>query len=126
MNQNNVVSLKGATNLSGKEFRVVTLTANGVDVCASTAQPIGTLIRAAPVQEDGNYLGKAVAVQLGPASVHFCMMGTGTGAIAAGTLLGLDTVAGNEGMLIPGGTVAISVDAFNSAPGVIVRVIFII
>ena len=124
MNTSNVLSLPAAGNLTGKEFRVVALTSAGVDLCASSGTPIGTLLRAQPVQEDGSYAGDAVAVQLCPGSMHFCMIGNSSAAIAAGAVLQLDSAVGNEGKLIPGGTLARAVEAFNAADGVIVRVIF--
>lgn len=124
MNTNNVVSLPAATNLTGKEYRVVTMTSAGVDLCGSSATAFGTLIRAQPYQEDGNYAGDAVAVQLCPASIHFAMIGNSSAAIAAGAAMQLDSAVGNEGKLIPGGTLARTVDSFNAADGAIVRVIF--
>jgi hypothetical protein len=124
MNPSNVLSLPAAGNLTGKEFRVVTLTSAGVDLCASGAVHIGTLLRAQPVQDDGNYAGDAVSVLLCPGSMHFAMIGNSSAAIAAGAALQLDSAVGNEGKLIPGGTLARAADAFNAADGVIVRVIF--
>src|SRR5262245_4300861 len=123
MNTNNVVSLPAATNLTGKEFRLVKLTSTGVDL-AGSATAIGTLVRAQPYQEDGQYAGDAVAVQLCPGSVHFAMIGNSSAAIAAGAALTYDAAAGNEGKLIPGGSLAFSCDSFNAADGAIVRVIF--
>ena len=124
MNPNNVLSLPAASNLTGKEYRVVKLTSTGVDLCDSAGVAIGTLIRAQPFQEDGQYVGDAVAVQLCPASMHFAMIGNSSAAVAAGAALQLDTALGNEGKLIPGGTLARAVDAFQAADGAIVHVIF--
>jgi hypothetical protein len=64
MNTNNVISAPAAANLNGKEFRVVTIGSSGIDLCASSGTPIGTLIRGQNVLEDGTYVGKAVAVGL--------------------------------------------------------------
>jgi hypothetical protein len=125
MNTNNVVSAPAAANLTGKEFRVVKLSSAGIDLCDSAASPLGTLIRAQVYQEDGVYAGKAVAVQLAPGSVHFAMIGNSSAAIAAGAKLQLDTAVGNEGKLIPGGTLAVAWDSFNAADGAIVRVVFL-
>jgi hypothetical protein len=124
MNTNNVVSAPAAADLTGKEYRVVKLTAAGIDICTSADTPIGTLHRAQPHQEDGTYAGKAVAVQLKAASVHFCTIGNSSAAVAKGAVLGLD--AANPGMLIPGGTgtIAYAWDAFTAFTGAIVRVIF--
>jgi len=123
MNTNNVLSLPAATNLTGKEFRLVKLTSAGVDL-AGSATAIGTLIRAQVVQEDGAYAGKAVAVQLCPGSMHFAMIGNSSAAVAAGAPLTYDAAVGNEGKLVPGGSLCFAVESFNAADGAIVRVIF--
>jgi hypothetical protein len=125
MDTNNVVSAPAATNLNGKEFRVVTVGSAGIDLCASTGAPIGTLIRGQNVQEDGVYAGKSVAIQLAPGSIHFAMIGASSAAVAAGANLQLDAAVGNEGKLIPGGTLAKAWDSFNAADGAIVRVVFL-
>lgn len=125
MNTNNVVSAPGAANLTGKEFRLVKIGSAGIDLCDSSSVPIGTLIRSMPVQEDGVYAGKAVAVQLCPGSIHFAMIGNSSAAVAAGANLQLDAAVGNEGKLIPGGTLAKAWDSFNAADGAIVRVVFL-
>jgi hypothetical protein len=125
MNTNNVVSLPGAVDLGGKEHYVVKLTANGVDLAASTdiAIIIGTLMRAAPRQEDGVYLGKAVSVFRLHAGIHYAVMG-GAATVVAGDTLALD--AANPGKLVKSATapVAVAVDPFTSVNGAIVRVIF--
>lgn len=123
MDQYNIVSLKAASNLTGQEFKLVTITSGGCDLCPSSGQPIGTLIRAMPFQEDGNYVGKAVAVQLKEGSVHFAMIGNSSAVVPSGSLLQQDPA--NVGKLIPGGNLAITIDAFTAADGVITRVIFL-
>lgn len=126
MNTNNVVSAPGARDLSGKEHSVVKMTSTGIDIATSAdaAVIVGTLQRAAPHQEDGNYLGKAVAVFRRYAGVHYAIIGASSAAVAQGATLGLD--AANPGQLVPGGTpVAVAWDAFTAASGAIVRVVFI-
>jgi hypothetical protein len=126
MNTNNVVSLPGALDLGGKEHFVVKLTATGVDLATSAdlALIIGTLMRAAPRQEDGVYVGKAVAVFRRYAGIHYAVIGASAAVVAPGDTLALD--AANPGKLIKSGTTpcAIAVDAFTSVNGAIVRVIF--
>lgn len=127
MDTNNVVSLKEASDLSGKEYRCVKLTSTGVDIATSSdgAILLGTLLRAAPHQEDGVYAGKACAVFRRYSGVHFAMIGNSSAAVAAGATLALD--AANPGMLVPSGSnvVAVACDAFTAASGAIVRVIFV-
>jgi hypothetical protein len=126
MNTNNVVSAPGAADLSGKEHFCVKMTTTGVNLATSAdgAILLGTLMRAAPRQEDGVYLGKAVAVFRRYAGVHYAVIGNSSAAVAQGATLGLD--AANPGKLVPGGTtVAISWDAFTAADGAIVRVVFV-
>jgi hypothetical protein len=127
MDTYNVVSAPAATNLNGKEFRVVKVGSAGIDLCDSASSPIGTLLRGQNVQEDGVYAGKAVAVQLCPASIHFAMIGASSAAIACGASLVLDAAVGNEGKLIPGAApgIAKAWDSFNAADGAIVRVVFL-
>lgn len=125
MNPNNIVSLPAASNLTGQEYKVVTITSGGCDLCTAAGNPIGTLIRAMPFQEDGTYAGKAVTVQLKEGSIHFAMIGNSSAAITPGTLFQLDPATGNQGKLIPGGNLAICNDAFQAADGAIVRVIFL-
>jgi hypothetical protein len=127
MNTNNVVSADAATNLTGKEYRVVKLTSTGVDLCTSAATAIGTLIRAMPYQEDGVYLGKSVAVQLLKSSLHFATIGNSSAAVAKGATLALDPATGNEGKLVPSGSnvIALAWEAFAAADGAVVRVIFV-
>lgn len=126
MDINSVVSLKAAGDLTGQEYKCIKLTSTGATIATSAdaAILVGTMIRAMPHQEDGNYVGKAIAVHRRYSGVHFAMIGNSSAAVAAGATLGLD--AANPGMLVPGGTtVAVSVDAFTAASGVIVRVIFV-
>jgi hypothetical protein len=126
MNTNNVVSAPGAANLSGKEHHVVKMTATGIDIATSAdgAIMLGTLLRAAPYQEDGVYVGKSVAVLRLHAGIHYAVIGASSAAVAQGAALGLD--AANPGKLVPGGTtVAVAWDAFQAASGVIVRVAFL-
>ncbi len=126
MNTNNVVSAPGAADLSGKEHFVVKMTSTGINLATSAdaAVVVGTLMRAAPHQEDGIYLGKAVAVFRRYAGVHYAVIGNSSAAVAQGASLGLD--AANPGKLIPGGTaVAVAWDAFTAADGAIIRVVFI-
>jgi hypothetical protein len=126
MNTNNVVSAPGAADLSGKEHFVVKMTSTGVNLATSADAAIllGTLHRAAPRQEDGVYIGKAVAVFRRYAGVHYAVIGNSSAAVAQGATLGLD--AANPGKLVPGGTaVAVAWDAFTAADGAIVRVVFI-
>lgn len=127
MNTNNVISLPGAADLSGKEHFVVKMTATGVDIAAlaDIAIIIGTLMRAAPRQEDGVYVGKAVAVFRKAAGMHYAVIGASVAAVSPGATLVVDTA--NPGKLVPGGTnpVAVAVDAFTAVNGAIVRVLFI-
>ena len=127
MDINNVVSLKAAGDLTGQEYKCIKLTSTGAALATSADSAIfvGTMIRAMPKQEDGNYVGKAIAVHYRyGGGVHYVMIGASSAAVAAGAALGLD--AANPGMLIPGGTtVAISVDAFTAASGAVVRAMFI-
>lgn len=126
MNTNNVVSAPGAADLSGKEHYCVKMTTTGVNLATSAdgAILLGTLMRAAPRQEDGIYIGKAVAVFRRYAGVHYAAIGASSAAVAQGATLGLD--AANPGKLVPGGTtVAIAWDAFTAADGAIVRVVFV-
>lgn len=129
MNTNNVVSLPASADLTGKEHYVVKLQTGppaGVALATSadSAVVIGTLQRAMPKQEDGVYLGKAVAVFRRYTGIHFAVIGNSSAAVAAGASLGLD--AANPGKLIPGGTaVAVTTDAFTAADGAIVNVMFI-
>jgi|SRR6185436_659587 hypothetical protein len=127
MNTNNVISLKAAGDLTGQEYKVIKLTSTGADIATSSdgAVMIGTMIRAMPKQEDGVYLGKAIAVHRRYSGVHYAMIGASSAAVAAGATLALD--AANAGMLVPSGSnvVAVSVDAFTAASGAIVRVIFV-
>lgn len=126
MNTNNIVSAPGARDLSGKEHFAVKMTSTGIDLATSADAAIllGTLHRAAPRQEDGVYLGKAVAVFRRYAGVHYAVIGNSSAAVAQGATLGLD--AANPGKLVPGGTaVAVAWDAFTAADGAIVRVAFI-
>jgi hypothetical protein len=129
MDTNNVVSLPGSADLSGKEHFCVKMVAgppSGVAIATSAdaAVLLGTLHRSAPHQEDGNYVGKAVAVFRRYAGVHFAVIGNSSASVTPGTTLGLDPA--NPGMLIPGGTaVAVALDAFTAATGNIVRVAFI-
>jgi hypothetical protein len=127
MNINNVVSAPAASNLGGKEHQIVKMTATGIDIATSAdgALIVGTLLRAQPVQEDGNYVGKSVAVLRRYAGVHYVMIGNSTAAVAQGATLVLD--AANPGRLIPGATspVAVAWDAFTAANGAIVRAVFI-
>lgn len=126
MNTNNVVSLPAAANLTGKEHYIVKMTSTGVDIAASTdvAAILGTLMRAQPYQEDGVYVGDAVAVFRRYAGIHYAVIGASTAAVAAGATLAMD--AANPGKLVPSGTgpIAIAVDAFTAYNGAIVRVIF--
>ena len=127
MNTNNVISLAAAGNLTGKEYHLVKLTSTGVDLAAfaDTALVVGTLLRGQPVQEDGTYLGKAVAVQLKAASVHYAILGATTAAIAIGAGLILD--AANPGRLVPSETnpVARSVQNCTGIIGGVIEVIFL-
>lgn len=126
MNTNNVVSAPGAADLSGKEHFCVKMTSTGVNIATSADAAIllGTLHRAAPCQEDGVYIGKAVAVFRRYAGIHYAVIGNSSAAVAQGATLGLD--AANPGKLVPGGTaVAVAWDAFTAADGAIVRVAFI-
>lgn len=126
MNTNNVVSAPAASNLTGKEFHCVKMTATGIDIATSAdgAILVGTLMRAQPYQEDGVYIGKSVAVFRRYAGVHYAAIGASSAAVAQGATLGLD--AANPGKLIPGGTaVAVAWDAFTAVSGGIVRVVFI-
>lgn len=127
MNTNNVISGNAAGNLTGKEYRVVRLTSGGIDLCTSSATAIGTLIRAMPVQEDGSYTGKSVAVQLLKSSLHFATLGNTSAAIAVGATLALDSATGNEGKLIPSGSnvIALAWEAVTGADGAIIRVLFV-
>ncbi len=127
MNTNNVVSAPAAGDLTGKEYRVLTLTSDGVDLAGSGDNIIGTLLRAMPHQEDGAYAGKAVGIQLKPGSVHFATIGADSSAVAAGAGLILDTASGNEGKLIPSESnpVAIAWDAFTASDSAVVRVLFL-
>jgi hypothetical protein len=130
MNTNNVISLPAAVDLTGKEHFCVKLNQGatppfGVSLCASTeaARLIGTLHRAMPRQEDGVYAGDAVAVFRKAAGIHYAVIGASSAAVAAGDFLQLD--AANPGKLIPGGTLAVAVDAFTAADGAIVNVMFL-
>jgi hypothetical protein len=125
MNTNNVVSADAAGDLTGKEYHVVKLTSTGIDLCDSGSNPIGTMLRAMPHQEDGVYLGKAVAVQLKQASLHFAVIGATTAAVAIGAGLILDS--GNPGRLVPSESnpIAQSWEAFTGSNGGVVRVIFL-
>lgn len=128
MNTNTVVSLKAAGDLTGQEFKCVKLTSTGAAIATSAdlATFVGTMIRAMPKQEDGVYLGKAIAVHYRyGGGIHYAMIGASSAAVAVGATLALD--AANAGMLIPSGSnvAAISVDAFTAASGAIVRVMFI-
>lgn len=128
MNINNVGSLKAAADLTGQEYKCVKLTSTGVNLATSSdnAVFIGTLLRAMPKQEDGNYVGKAVSVHYRYGGIeHYVMIGNSSAAVAAGATLALD--AANNGMLIPSGSnvVAISVDAFTAFTGAVVRAVFI-
>ncbi len=127
MNHNNIVSLKAAGNLTGKEYHVVKLTSTGVDLAAfaDTVGQLGTLLRAMPVQEDGVYLGKAVAVQLKHASIHYAILGATTATIAIGDGMILDTA--NPGRLVMSETapIARSVQACTGIIGAIIEVVFL-
>jgi hypothetical protein len=125
MNTNNVVSAVGAVDLTGKEFHVVKLATNGIDLASSGDVAIGTLQRGQTKQEDGVYLGKAVAVQLKDASVHFAVVGASTAAVARGAGLILDSA--NPGRLVPSESSPIckAWDAFTAINGAIVQVIFL-
>jgi hypothetical protein len=126
MNTNNVVSAPAAADLTGKEHYCVKMTSTGVNIATSADAAIllGTLHRAMPGQEDGVYLGKAVAVFRRYAGIHYAVIGASSAAVAQGATLGLD--AANPGKLVPGGTaVAVAWDAFTAADGAIVRVAFI-
>jgi hypothetical protein len=126
MNTNNVISLPAAADLTGKEHYCVKMTTTGVNLATSAdgAILLGTLHRAMPRQEDGIYLGDAVAVFRRYAGVHYAVIGASSAAVAQGATLGLD--AANPGKLVPGGTtVAIAADAFTAADGAIVNVIFV-
>lgn len=128
MDINNVVSLKAAGDLTGQEYKCVKVTSTGAALATSADNAIfvGTMIRAMPKQEDGVYLGKAIAVHYRyGGGVHYVMIGASSAAVAAGATLALD--AANPGMLIPSGSnvVAINVDAFTAASGAVVRAMFI-
>jgi hypothetical protein len=125
MNTNNVVSAPAASNLTGKEFFVVKMTATGIDIAATGDTIVGTLLRAQVYQEDGNYVGKSVAVFRRYAGIHYAVIGASTAAVAQGATLAID--GANPGRLIPSGTgvVAIAWDAFTAVNGGIVRVAFI-
>lgn len=127
MNTNNVISFKAAGNLTGKEYHLVKMTSTGVDLATSvdTVGILGTLLRAMPIQEDGVYLGKAVAVQLTHGSIHYAILGATVAAIASGAGLILDVA--NPGRLIPSETspVARSVQACTGAIGAIIEVYFL-
>lgn len=127
MNTNNVVSAPAAGNLTGKEYYVVKIGSSGIDLCGSSDTPIGTLHRAMPVQENGVYAGKAVAVQLKFGSIHFATIGASSAAVAQGATLALDTNVENAGKLVPSGSnvIARAWDAFTAADGVQVRVVFV-
>lgn len=127
MDTNNVVTLQASGDLTGQEYKCVKIISTGVAIATSADNLIfvGTMIRAMPHQEDGNYVGKGVAVHYRyGGGVHFVMIGASSAAIPAGTGLGLDPA--NPGMLINAGTVvAIAVDSFTAASGAIVRAMFI-
>lgn len=127
MNINNVVSLDAAGNLTGKEYHLVKMTSTGVDLSTSvdTVGVLGTLLRAMPIQEDGVYLGKSVAVQLAPASIHYAILGATTASIAKGAGLILDVA--NPGRLIPSETspVARSVQTVTGIIGAVIQVYFL-
>lgn len=127
MNTSNIISAPAAADLSGKEYHVVKLTATGVDIAlfADTVGQLGTLLRAVPHQEDGVYLGKAVAVQLRHASLHYATIGASSAAVAAGAGLILDTA--NPGKLVPSETapIARAFQAFTASSGCVVRVYFL-
>lgn len=127
MDTNNVISLKEASDLAGSEYKCVKLTSTGVAVATSSdgAIMVGTLLRAAPHQEDGVYAGKACAVHRRYSGVHFAQIGVSSAAVAAGATLALD--AATDGALVPSASnvVAVSCDAFTAALGAIVRVIFV-
>ena len=125
MNTNNVVSADAAGDLTGKTYHVVKLTSTGVDLAASGDAPIGTLLRAQPHQEDGVYTGKAVAVQLKDASIHYATIGASTAAVAKGSGLILDSA--NPGRLVPSESNPIcrAWEAFTGANGGVVRVYFL-
>lgn len=127
MNTNNVISLKAAGDLTGKEYLAIKLTSTGADIATSSdgAVMVGTMIRAMPKQEDGVYLGKAIAVLRRYTGVHYAKIGASSAAVAVGATLALD--AANAGYLVPSGSnvVAVSVDAFTAAHNATVRVIFV-
>lgn len=128
MNTSNIVSLPGAADLTGKEHRVVKITSTGVNVCPSGSEALGTLLRAQPHQEDGVYAGKAVAVQLAPASIHFAVLGNTSAAIAVGDGLILDVSSpDNDGKLTPSESspVARSLQAVTASDGSVISIYFL-
>lgn len=124
MNINHVISLAGSADLTGLEYSVVKLTSTGVALAASGDNVLGTLLRASPHQEDGVYLGKAVAVQLWNGGVHYAKLGADTSAVAIGDTLAVD--GSNPGQLIKSASnvVAVSAQAFTAVQGAVVQVIF--
>jgi hypothetical protein len=125
---NNVVSGDAAGNLTGKEYRVVTLTSGGIDLAvAASTKILGTLLRAMPVQEDGTYAGKAVAVQRKHAGIHHATIGNSSAVVAKGAGLILDPSASNPGKLVPSESspIAAAWEAFTASDGAIVRVVFL-
>lgn len=127
MNTNNVVSAVAAADLTGKEYYQVKLTSTGIDLAGTGDTPIGTLARATPHQEDGVYAGKAVAVQLKAASIHFAVIGASSASVARGAGLILDTNSENKGKLTPSESspIARAWDAFTATDGLIVQIVYL-
>lgn len=125
MNPHNVVSQEAARDLTGQEYKIVTITSTGIDLLASGGRLVGTLLRAQPHQEDGVYAGKAVGIQLAQGSIHFAQIGASSAAVLRGAGLIID--AANPGQLIPSETnsIAIAWEAFTAAQGAIVRIVFL-
>lgn len=127
MNTNNVVSAVAAVDLTGKEYRVVKLATNGIDLAGTGDTALGTLLRGQTKQEDGVYGGEACAVQLKAGSIHFAVIGASSAAVARGAGLILDANAENAGKLVPSESnpIARAWDAFTAKDGAIVQVVFL-
>lgn len=128
MNTNNVISAEAAGDLTGQEYKVVKFTSTGIDLATDgddLTVVAGTLLRAQPVQEDGVYAGKAVAVQLKAGSKHYAMLGATTDPIAVGDALEIDS--GNAGQLVPAnsGGIALSLMNVTGVIGAVIEVVFV-
>lgn len=129
MNTNNVISADAADDLTGKEYHVVSLDTDGVELAASgdsaPVRILGTLLRAQVHQEDGVYAGKPVAVQLKAGSIHYATIGASTATITKGAGLIIDSA--NPGRLVPSesNSVAFAWEASTVANGGVIRVVFL-